>query len=81
MSKPKKTVTVLELVARANAALKATPDSWDRERDAIAFYVTCILEDTNNYRGYSYLPTELDATGRLLESFDATRRIYHYQEA
>jgi hypothetical protein len=80
MAKARKTVTIIELVARANAALEATPNEWWHERDGICLYISAILHDTGNYRGFSYLPSELDSNGRLLKHYDGTRRVYQSPE-
>jgi hypothetical protein len=81
MANARKTIKVSELVARANVALEATPDEWTREREAIASFVSMILLDTGNYKGFSYQQSVLDAdTGRLRDEFDNTRRFYHGSE-
>ncbi len=80
MAKARKTVSIVELVARANTALEVTPDEWTREREAIASFVSMILLDTGNYKGFAYLDQCLGANGRLLDSFDGTRRRYQSPE-
>jgi hypothetical protein len=80
MAKAKKTVNVRELVARANAALKATPDDWVGEREGISMFIQAILMDTDNYRGFGYLPSEFDEDGKLADWYDDSRRHYYYSE-
>lgn len=79
MTRPRKTVPVDDVTMLANVALGVVIendlDGMSRRRGIIGM-VESVLFNTGNYRGYRYLPSELDADGALIYGYDDTRRWY-----
>lgn len=73
----RKTIAVSELVGRVNAMIAATSDDMRESRIALGVLLDTVLVETANYRGFSYLPSELDANGQLRDGYDGTRKRYH----
>ena len=79
MSK-RKTVNIKDLVKRANAMIAATPDEWVGERQGIAAVIDVVLHDCGRYAGFSYLASELNEDGSLIDGYDDSRRRYYIRE-
>jgi len=51
----RKTVRIVDLIAKANHILAASVDEIKKEREGIAFLVESILHDHGAYNGFNYL--------------------------
>lgn len=79
----RKTVAVADIVTAANTFL-AAPDTFSHpdvsdpkaQRYGVCGLLEHVLHATGNYRGFSYLSTELAAPGQLRDGYDDTRRNY-----
>jgi hypothetical protein len=70
----RKTIEVGKILKMANnflAAKHTTPD----EREAVAAVIEAVLMETDNYRGFAYLPKE-NYAGEVGFEHDGTRRRY-----
>jgi hypothetical protein len=75
MAGTRKTLDREALLRPLNAALAS--DAYGTVgRRTVALVAEAALLDSNSYRGFRYLPSELDADGRLLPGYDDTRRQY-----
>lgn len=85
MSK-RKTVSIKDLVTKANAMLEATPDDWVGERHGIAALLSWALHETGQYAGFNYqqcefLPVDEQTDGNvLIPGYDDSRRRYYLRE-
>lgn len=72
----RKTVDVDSLRIKANGlfAINALDQSF---RAGVAAIVESVLFETGNYKGYSYLHSELTEDGFLKADYDSYRRFYH----
>lgn len=53
--KARKTIDIKDIIEKANHYFCNSSNDLQRERTAMQFFVTSILMDTNNYRGFGYL--------------------------
>lgn len=72
----RKTIEVDRVLATANYYL-AAPNTTAENRKGIYALLESILFATEQYRGFGYLPSEVDANGALLPDYDETRRHYY----
>lgn len=72
----RKTIAVSELVGRVNAIIAATSDDMRESRITLGVLLDSVLVETANYKGFRYLPSELDADGQLRDGYDGTRKRY-----
>ena len=56
--------------------VRQTEDLREQRKGIIAL-VERVLFDTDNYKGFRYLPSEKDLSGNLLPDYDDTRREYY----
>lgn len=77
MPSTRKTMTVERLVQKANAMLAASNPERVAERNGVIGFIESVLNETGNYRGFSYLRSQWneDESG-LREDYDDTRRRY-----
>lgn len=54
----KKTISIKELVDRANRVFKYSADEYKQGREALYLFINSILMDTGNYRGFAYIEKE-----------------------
>lgn len=72
----RKTFEIAPVVTTVNTLL-ASPEFSAEERRGAYLILERILLDSGNYRGFSYLPTELNEDGTILrKDYDSTRRRY-----
>jgi transcription initiation factor TFIIIB Brf1 subunit/transcription initiation factor TFIIB len=72
----RKTVSVKSLVDRANEYLASDTHSQEK-KETIACFISFILHETGNYRGYSYLFPWEDTDECRAKEYN---RCYHYSE-
>lgn len=60
----------------ANQMLRDSQDFVLAERRGIIALVERVLHDADQYKGFQYLPSELDESGQLRKEYDDTRRRY-----
>jgi len=85
----KKTISVAALLERANHILANSVDELSGDRTGIAHFISGVLSDTGNYKGFGYLFPEKDNSrfyGKECRVFfyvsDALKEEYaKYQEA
>jgi hypothetical protein len=75
----RKTVDIKFLKEKANSFLLNSEDDMIGERIGIYSLLEAALFETNNYKGFNYLPSEFEKTGELLPALylDETRRKYY----
>lgn len=74
----RKTVNIDFVKTKVNYFLAESDDTQTGERRGAASVLEMILFNTDNYRGFSYLPSEWDAaTEKLRDGYDDSRRLYH----
>lgn len=73
----RKTVNVSHIVETANRVL-ASDAPWfdDAYRNGIIGMVEACLFAADAYKGYQFLPSELDEDGSLKRTYNSTRRTY-----
>ena len=82
MARARKTVEVAAVRDRINNMIASSPDSYVAQREALALALECVLMDTGNYRGFSflgseYLPAEEQTLDNVLrDGYDGSRRRY-----
>ena len=72
----RKTVSVKSLVDKANGYLALNELSQEK-KEAIAFFISSILHETGNYRGFSYTFHWDDTIESRAKEYN---RCYHYSE-
>lgn len=71
----RKTVDVEFVKERVNIMLDSDFTTSEMRRGAFGV-LEAVLFKSGNYKGFSYLPSELDDDGRLKPDYDDTRRKY-----
>ena len=74
----RKTVKVSEVKDLANKMLANSVDELTEGRQAVASMIEHVLMDTDNYKGFGYLPGVVDYTVSPPNVYgDETRRVYY----
>lgn len=71
----RKTLEVTALVTSLNEYIQHAPTP--EERRAFAHVAEHVLFESDTYRGFRYLPSELNEDGTLKDGYDDTRRNYY----
>jgi len=75
---PRKTVSVEWLKEKTNKFLADSDEPMKEQRLGIAFLFETVLFETQNYKGFSYLPSEWDSNQQALrDGYDESRRRYY----
>ena len=77
MSATRKTIPRERIVASLNTALAADAGLTDAQRLTLASFVGGILLDSDAYRGFGYLASELTDDGTLRPDYNDSRRRYY----
>lgn len=59
----KKTLPIGAILEKANHTLSHSVDELSMERKAVASFISGLLHDSGNYKGFSYLATEKNPHG------------------
>jgi len=76
MSTVRKTINRSDLIEPLNALLALQEPVTPGERRAAIAVGEAALHRAGSYKGFQYLPTELDENGQLIPGYDDTRRRY-----
>jgi len=55
----RKTIEVERIKEKINSMILNSPDDMIREREALANFLSVILHETGNYKGFNYLTKEM----------------------
>ena len=84
MSRPRKTVSVLTALGKANTFLAESPNEASERRLGVASFLEVLLMETDTYAGYGYRAeagVERDSDGNFVSVADDSRRVYYTRKA